>query len=412
MKINKTFRLIGFIIIVIVILAIFGGTSFYGGYKLGVKNPEEVVVKGITNISDQDITADFGTFWQAWKILKNEHLKGEEAKDRDFVYGAISGMTNSLKDPNTIFLTPDDAKKFEQDIVGSFGGIGAEIGIRNEQLMIIAPLKDSPAEKARLRSGDKIAKIDDTLTAGLSINEAIKLIRGPEGTKVVLTILRDNWENPKEITIIRQIIQIPTLDWELIEDKISYIQLYSFNENAPPLFYEAAINVLYNDSPGIILDLRNNPGGFLEIATHLAGWFLERGDEIVTEKFRSKENKVFKAQGNEAFKNMPMVILVNQGSASASEILAGALRDNRGIKLVGEKTFGKGTVQELRGLKDDSVLKITIAQWLLPSGAIIEKNGLMPDYEVKMTDEDIEAKKDPQLDKAIEVLKQQISANQ
>lgn len=398
-----------YLIIVIGIVALVGGVSFYTGYKLGVKNPQEIIVKGITNINDENIKADFGIFWQAWKILKDEHLKGAEAIDQNLVYGAISGMTDSLKDPYTNFLTPENAKKFEQDISGSFGGIGAEIGIRNEQLIVIAPLKDSPAEKAGLRSGDKIIKIDDTLTAGLNLNEAIKLIRGPEGTKVVLTILRDNWEKAKEITIVRQIIQVPTLDWKMIDDKISYIQLYSFNENAAPLFYEAAINTLYKGAKGIILDLRDNPGGFLEVAVHLAGWFLERGKEIVTEKFRNGESKVFKAAGNEAFKNMPMVILINQGSASASEILAGALRDNRGIKLIGEKTFGKGSVQELRKLKDESVLKITTAQWLLPNGAVIEKNGLMPDYEVKLTDKDIETKKDLQLEKAIEVLKTQIS---
>jgi len=415
MKAEKIIKTLAIVVFLLVTIAALAGASFYSGYKLGVKHPEEVVVKGITNISDPDVTADFSVFWQTWKILKNEQLRGGEAKDPDFVYGAISGMTSALKDPYTIFLTPEDSKKFEEDISGSFGGIGAEIGIRNDQLVIIAPLKDSPAEKAGLKSGDKILRVGETSTAGISLNEAIKLIRGPENTDVVLMILREGWERPQDITITRKIIIVPTLDWKIIEmkkgyktEKAAHIQLYSFNENVPALFYEAAIKTLYNSSRGIILDLRNNPGGFLEIAVHLAGWFLERGNEVVSERFRSGEEKVFKAEGNQALKDLPLVVLINEGSASASEILAGALRDNRGIKLVGAKTFGKGTVQELRELKDKSMLKITTAEWLLPSNAVIEKNGLVPDYEVKITEEDVNAKRDPQLERALEVLAAEI----
>lgn len=389
--------------------AILGGAAFYFGYQNGIRNPREVVIKGITNIGDEDVKADFSIFWEAWQKIRDEHIEGAKADEKKMVYGAVSGMVDSLKDPNTIFLPPDDSKKFNEDISGAFGGIGAEIGIRNEQLVIVAPLKDTPAERAGLKSGDKILKIGEKVTIGLDVNEAVKLIRGPVGEKVVLTILRADTENPKEVTIVREIIKIPTLDVEIKDGNLAHVKLHSFNENAPYEFYKAVIKAASYGAQGIILDLRNNPGGFLEVAVNIAGWFLDRGATVVAEEFKSGEKKIFRANGNGALKDVPTVILVNGGSASASEILAGALRDHLGIKLVGEKTFGKGTVQELYELRDSSALKITIAHWLLPGGQLIEKNGLMPDIEIKLTEKDIEGKKDPQLDKAIEVLRQEIA---
>ena len=387
------------ILIVIAAIAAVGGGSYYIGYQTGIKNPETLIVKGITNIGDDDVQVDFGIFWEAWKKLKEFHIKGNELADKDFVYGAINGLAGSFKDPNTIFLRADtgDAKKFEEDISGSFGGIGAEIGLQDEQLIIVAPLKKSPTERAGLKSKDKIFKIDDFDTTGIAVNEAVKKIRGPIGTKVVLNILRDTWSSPRDFSLTREEIVVPTLDWEIVENNLIYIKLHSFNEKAPLAFYDAALSAFVNRAQGMILDLRNNPGGFLEVAINLSGWFLNKGELVVTEDFRSDPDRVFRANGNSAFKALPLVILVNQGSASASEILAGALRDRRGIKLVGEKTFGKGTVQELQGLRDGSKLKITVANWILPSGQVIEKNGLPPDYEIKMIDEDIKAGRDPQL---------------
>jgi len=208
---------------------------------------------------------------------------------------------------------------------------------------------------------------------------------------------------------VREPIEIPTVDWSMKEGGIAYIQLYNFNANTDLAFYRAMVDIiLEKKAKGVILDLRNNPGGYLNVAVDLAGWFLEKGDVVAKERFADGNERSFKAGGNETLKNIPMVILINGGSASASEILAGALKYNRGIKLIGEKSFGKGTVQELQELKDDSALKITVANWLLPDDSIIEKNGLTPDIEVKLTEEDINTDKDPQLDKAIEVLKQEM----
>jgi len=240
----------------------------------------------------------------------------------------------------------------------------------------------------------------------LTIDEAVNLIRGEKGTEVILTIYRQDWENTREIKIIRGIIEIPSLKWEIKDDNIAYLQLYQFSEKANFDFREAAIEILASPCKKIILDLRNNPGGYLEVAQNIAGWFLEKEKIVVIEDFGGKqEQQIYKANGTASLAEYPIVILINQGSASASEILAGALRDNRDILLVGEKSFGKGSVQELKMLKGDSSLKVTIAKWLTPKGESITDKGLEPDVEVEITEEDYTEERDPQLDKAIEIIK-------
>ncbi len=395
----------------VVILLIAFGSIGYIGYAWGTANPETVVIKGVTNIENESgITANFSTFWQAWKLIKQEYLKGEAVKEKELMYGAIDGIVRSLGDPNTNFFPPAEAKQFEETVKGSFGGIGAEIGIKENQLIIIAPLKDSPAERAGIRSGDKIFKIDDHDTANIKIPEAVGYIRGVIGTKVKLLILHEHSEKPEEITITRETIKIPTLDYKVLDGHIGYIQLKGFNQNAESLF-SVAVQELHNKKiGGLILDLRDNPGGYLEIAVNLAGWFLPKGDVVAIQEFRGGTRNEFRAYGPNTFGNIPVVVLINQGSASASEILAGALHDNRNAKLVGIKTFGKGTVQELKPLRDGSTIKLTIAHWLTPKGTLIDKNGINPDYEVKIEEKDIKAKKDPQLEKALLIIKKEIGA--
>ena len=399
-------------VFVVLAIAVLSGTFYYGyqsGYQKGVENPKTVIVRGVTDLEKgKEEGIDFSVFWETWQMIKDKYVKADELDSQDLVYGAVRGLVGSLEDQNSVFMAPSDAKKFNEDIAGEFSGIGAEIGIRNDQLVIIAPLKGTPAEKAGLKPMDKILKIGDKSTDGLIVDEAVKLIRGLKGTTVILTVLRQNWDKPKEISIIRDTIQIPTLDWEIKDGNIAYFHLYNFYEQAPLLFYQAVVKTSLSAPRGIILDLRNNPGGYLEASVNLAGWFLEKGKIVVSEKFRSGEKEEFKSYGSGFLKNLPIVVLVNEGSASASEILAGALRDNRGVKLIGKKSFGKGTVQELQMLKDGSMVKITVAYWLLPKGHQIEKNGLIPDYEVDLTEEDIKANKDPQLEKAMEILKNEI----
>lgn len=379
------------IFLVIVILASFGGGFYFGKSQCKICPPEEI---------------DFSLFWEAWDKLQEKFANKEKFDIQEMIYGAISGMVKSLEDPYTTFLNPEDTKRFIEDVKGTFEGVGMEIGMKKGQLQVIAPLEGTPAQKAGVLAGDKIIKVDDTLTLDITLDEAVNLIRGPKGTEVTLTIYREEWGATKEIKIVRRVIEIPSLKWEIIDENIAHLKLYHFSEKASFDFREAAIEILASPCQKIILDLRNNPGGYLEVAQDVAGWFLERGQIVVIEDFgRETEQKIYKAKGNASLVEYPIVILINQGSASGSEILAGALQDNRGIKLIGEKSFGKGSVQELERLREGSSLKITVAKWLTPKGELITDKGLEPDIKIEMTEEDYEEDRDPQLNKAIEIIK-------
>lgn len=295
-----------------------------------------------------------------------------------------------------------------------------EIGIRKDVLTVVAPLKGTPADRAGIKAGDKILKIDDKITADFSVEEAVRLIRGPKNTKVKLTIVRNGGDESRVIEIMREIIKIPVADTETkrsIAQKsggnkeedlgdIFIIRLYNFSETSPERFRGALREMIEKGRSKLIIDLRNNPGGYLEAAVDMASWFLPQGEVVVAEDFGGKINKILhRSKGYYIFKSIPMVILVNQGSASASEILAGALRDYGLAKIVGERTFGKGSVQELLPLTADTSIKVTIAKWLTPKGQSISEGGLVPDIEIKPTKEEIESEQDPVLEKAIEILK-------
>ena len=403
---NKAIRWISVVFASAVLLA----SGFVVGFKVGKMVPETITVKELSGTSSgQPSAVNFGAFWQTWDAVNKNYLNAEKINSQDKVYGAISGLVGSLNDPYSVFLPPKENKKFQEDVQGNFGGIGAEIGVRKNQLLVIAPLKDTPAERAGLKAEDMILSINSTSTEGMTADDAVKLIRGPENTEVTLTIMREEWKKPEDFKITRGRIVVPTLDLTMKDGNIAYIQLYTFNSNADYLFYQAATKALAGGAKGIVLDLRNNPGGYLEVAVDLGGWFLPKGTLVVKEESRNGESESLKANGNAALAGLPVVVLINGGSASASEILAGALHDNKAAKLVGEKSFGKGTVQELIPLPDGSTIKLTIAHWVLPSGKILDNAGLDPDIEVKITDDDIKNKKDPQLDKALEVIKGEIA---
>jgi len=397
---------------ILLIAAGFGSGFYFGKLQIppspieGVINQELGKPEGV----------DFSLFWDAWRKLDEQFVNHQKLDFQKMIYGAISGMVKSFDDPYTVFFNPEQGKKFVEDVKGSFEGIGAEIGQRKGQLLIIAPLEGTPAQKAGLRPGDKIIKINEKITTDLTVDEAVNLIRGPKGTDVTLTIFRDEWVESKDITITRATIEVPSLKWELLvstgeaggkDSDIVHIKLYHFSEKASSDFKKAAAEILKSQAKKIILDLRGNPGGYLEISQDIASWFLEKGQIVAIEDFGLKsEKEEFRANGNAKFLEWPLVILINQGSASASEILAGALRDNRGVKLIGEKTFGKGSVQELAELKGGSSLKITVAKWLTPKGVSINEQGLEPDIKIEMTEKDFEEGKDSQLDKAVEVIKE------
>lgn len=395
--------------LVILVLILVTG-AYYLGYRKGSSNPQIIMVQGVTNLTkDQPQGIDFDLFWNAWQLLKDKYVGADKLSNQDLVNGAISGLVGATKDPYSVFLPPADAQQFNQNISGEFSGIGAEIGAKDNQIMVVAPLKNSPAQKSGLKAGDAILKIDDTATTGMMVDDAVKLIRGPKGTTVKLTIIRKNVLNPLMIAIVRQTIEVPTIDWEIKNGNIAYIHLYNFYDKAPYLFYQAVLKIAVNNPRGIILDLRDNPGGYLDAGINIAGWFLRPGDIVVKEQFRSGEPQVYRASGPGLFKDIPLVVLINQGSASASEILTGALRDDRGVQTVGAKSFGKGTVQELDNLKGGSLIKITIAHWLTPKGQLIDKNGIEPNYKIDLTDDDVRNGRDPQLDKALEMIKNKIS---
>jgi carboxyl-terminal processing protease len=398
-------RLAGTLLAGLLVALLMGG-GYAWGYQSGRQVPETVIVKGVTNATGT-VPVDFGTFWQAWKLIDDEYLKSSGTKAQEKVYGAVEGLVGSLGDPHSQFFPPQENNKFQEDIQGNFGGIGAELGMRKGQIVIIAPLKGTPAERIGLQAGDIILKIGTSTTDGFTIDDAVNRIRGPQGTEISLTIFRESLDAPKEYKIVRATIEVPTLDVEMKGD-VAYIQLYSFNGRADTLFAQAAAKLVNQRVKGIVLDLRNDPGGYLEVAVNIAGWLVPRGKVVVSEARKTGTPEELLAQGNGALANVPIVVLVNAGSASASEILAGALRDIRGVKLVGETSFGKGTVQQLFPLRDGSSLKLTIAHWVLPSGHILDNGGLKPDIEVKPTDDDLKNKRDPQLEKALETVRAQM----
>ena len=349
---------------------------------------------------------NFKIFWKVWDIIKNKYIDHDAVTDAKLFYGALKGTVEALEDPYSVFLNPQSSKEFSEELEGKFEGIGAEIGIRKDRLTIIAPLADSPAQKAGLKALDRVAAIDDIDTTGLALDEAVKLIRGAKGTIVTLTVQREGRAELLKIAITRDTIKIKSVAVEY-QDNIAYLKVSNFNADTTGGFLEAANDILSKSPKGIILDLRNNPGGYLDTAVEIAGYWVPEGEVVVKEEFSNPElNQEYRSAGTGQLKDFKTVVLINGGSASASEIVAGALQDFKLAAVVGETSFGKGSVQELENLSDGSSLKITIAHWLTPQGRLIEKNGIAPDVELKMTEEDYNNSRDPQLDKAKEIINQ------
>lgn len=389
---------------VLMIVMSFGAGFSYGRNSLPSQSVGQDLlglVKGDKSVNEESV--DFGTFWDVWDLLKTTYSLGP-LDEKKMVYGAISGMVDSLGDPYTVFLTPEENEELENDLKGVFGGIGAEIGFKDEYITIIAPLKDSPADKAGLRAGDRIIEVNDEDIEGLNVDEVVSLIRGEKGTTVKISIMRG--EEFQDFEIMRDTIIDKTVKWEMKEGGIIYLEINQFKDDTAQELDDQIISILSQNPKGMVLDLRNNPGGYLDVVVAVAGRFVKEGDTVVIEKSGDGKEQVYKAEGNQAFEGIPMVVLVNEGSASASEILAGALKDYKIATVVGKKTFGKGLVQGISGLEDGSALKVTVAEWMTPSGSNINQTGIAPDVEIGYTMEDYQADRDPQLDKALELLKQ------
>ena len=401
---NKIFKKISYVIISLVIVSGLLGLGIYLGYS---HRPEIEKIANVINKNPQvETSADFSAFWKVWNTLNEKSIYAKKVGDQDRVWGAISGLASSLGDPYTVFFPPKENKSFNEQILGSFEGIGAEIGIKDGVLTVIAPLKDSPSWKAGLIAGDKIIKINNVTTNDMTIDKAVELIHGPKGTTVTLNILRTGESKTRDIIITRDKIQTPTVDTELRPDGIFVIKFYSFSENSDNLFKASLVKFIDSKSNKLILDMRGNPGGYLDSAVNIGSWFIDEGKIILSEDSGNGSNpKIYRSHGPRLFNDkLSFVVLVDGGSASAAEILAGALKEHGIATLVGEKTFGKGSVQELVKITEDTSLKVTIANWLTPNGVSISLKGIEPDVVVPFTIKDFEAKKDPQMDKAVEIL--------
>ena len=387
--------------------------AFGVGMYTGINERVSGLVSAQTLSGVQPSGVDFSKFWQAWALLNKNFVETQSSStaptDQEKLYGAIKGLTESYGDPYTVFLAPVEAQQFNEAIAGSFSGVGMEMGNKDGKITVIAPLKGSPAERAGILSGDTVIMVDATSTQGLSVDDAVKLIRGPKGTTVKLTLERASTTQPIVVSIVRDTINVPTIDGSS-KNGVYTIALYSFTQNSAELFRGELRKFVQSGDKKLILDLRGNPGGYLEAAVQMASFFLPIGQTIVTEDYKGKQtNSVHRSLGYNVFagKGVKMAILVNQGSASASEILAGALQQNGVATVVGMPTFGKGSVQQLLQLGGGAEIKITVARWLTPNGSSISDGGLQPDIKAERTAEDFQANKDPQMDAALKWLKSQ-----
>jgi len=396
---NKTKKILGIIGIVVII---FGAYGFGWAVGRGDITIGQNFIPKVINLGSSPKEIDFSLFWNTWDLIEQKYAGNIDYQK--MLYGAISGMVNSLGDPYTSFMTPNEAANFSDELKGVFEGIGAEIGMKNNKLTVIAPLENSPAKKAGLLSGDQILKINDQSTEGMSLSDAVNKIRGPKGTEVTLIINREGFSQPKEYKLTREKIEVKDVTWEMKDDNIAYIKIRSFGENSSSEFKDIVPEILTKNPKGIIVDLRDNPGGYLDSSVEISSKFIHNG-VIVFEQNKNGNKKPYNATGDSQLSGFKMIVLVNKGSASASEIMAGAIKDHNRGQLVGETTYGKGSVQEVEELKGGSDLRITIAHWLTPDGNSIDGKGITPDIEVKMIENDYNANRDPQLDKALELLK-------
>ncbi len=407
-------RFFGLAIVVVII----GGGGFMTGLIYGQKaelarrlaDPQAVLLGKLSGLYQQDKQGrlssdiDFSLFWQTWDLIKANYVDQDKLTDKQMFYGALSGLVGSVGDPYTVFMNPEESKLFNEDLTGTFSGIGAEVGLRNDVVTIIAPLAGTPAERAGLRSGDKVYAIDKQSTVGLTVDEAVKKIRGDKGTTVTLTIAR-NGDKLRDISITRDTIIVKSVVTNYDQASGLYtITVSNFNADTEPLFQVAIQDIEHKKPRGLILDLRNNPGGYLDAAVAIASFWISDG-VIVSEQFSNQSaTQPQHARGLAPLAGLPTVVLINQGSASASEIVAGALMDHQQATTIGKTTYGKGSVQVVRDLPDGSMVKITTAKWLTPNGTSINDKGIEPNIEVELTENDFNKNIDPQMVKARQFL--------
>jgi carboxyl-terminal processing protease len=396
--------------VLIIFSAIFFSAIFFiVGFSIGKNQQKTEVSFDLATIENKNGNeeVDFTLFWDVWDLVKDKYVDHDSLKAQDMIDGAINGMLSATGDPYTMFLNEEKFAELTEDLNGNFEGIGAEIGIKDNILTVITPLEESPAQQAGLRAGDKIIEIEGESSAEMTIEEAVKKMRGPKGTELHLKIFRINDEDTEteDVTVIRDTIHIDSVRVDFLENDIAHIKLMQFGEDTIKEFNKIISKIKQNKTKGIILDVRNDPGGILQTAVVISSKFLPSNTVVVMEEDAQDKRTKLYTTGAHPFVDIPLVVLINEGSASASEILAGALRDNRDdITIVGQQSFGKGSVQELIPTSSLTAAKITVAKWLTPNGEQINEKGIAPDVEVEYTSDDYEKEIDPQLDKAIEIV--------
>lgn len=406
MKAKQPNKITNFILSLAIFVIIFGV-----GYKMGEYKTSSLLPQTQNASQNYLKNSDFSLFWETLNNIQQKYVDKSKIDQKKMYYDAIKGMVSSLDDPYTFFLTPDENKATKNDLQGLFEGIGAQLGLKDNRIIIVAPLKDSPAEKAGVRAGDYINAVDGQPTKSWPLTQAVSKIRGPKGTKVKLTLERDSKEF--DVTIIRDQITVSSVDLKF-EKNVAYLKLNQFGENTNSEWDKAVLQIQNEwknkKIKGMVLDVRDNPGGYLESAVYLASDFLSKGDLIVKQESTNPgELRDYSAESDGRLKGIPVVVLINKGSASASEILAGALRDHKIALLIGEKSFGKGSVQEALDLSQGAGLHVTVAKWILPNGDWINGKGINPDIPVTLQIKDgntITDDTDQQLQRAFqEILK-------
>lgn len=410
---SRPVRVTLFVVIAILLV----GVSFTGGIFTGMHLPSNLKLPGSLSLGTSsqgqstpgasatpvDTQTLFKPFWQAWDLVHQEYVD-KPLDDQKLMHGAISGMLSSLGDPNTAYMDPVEYQQANVPLEGSYEGIGAWVDTTGDLMTIISAMPGSPAEKAGLKSGDKIIAVDKENMVGKDPTLTLRKVLGPAGTTVVLTIQREGTAEPFDVSIVREKIVIPLVTHKMLDNNIAYLQIMQFGGDTENDVRAALKDLLKNNPKGLILDLRNNPGGYLDSAIGIVSQFIPDG-VVMVEDHGNGQKTTFDARPGGIATKIPLVVLVNEGSASASEITAGAIQDRGRGQLVGVTTYGKGTVQSWSPLmNNEGAIKVTIARWLTPNGRQINHVGLTPDVEVKMTADDVKANRDPQLDKAIEIL--------
>jgi carboxyl-terminal processing protease len=393
---QRTFPGVTNIVITTIVAMLAFGMAFVSGYLFGRSEPAngplaflDILQPSTARATEERVlTSDeqqrFKVFWETWQIVERDFYDKTQVDHQKLIYGAIKGMVDAVGDPYTVYQTPAQREVSDTDLRGSFDGIGIQVDMKDNRLTVVAPIEGSPAEAAGFRPGDVVLEVDGKSLSGKTLNDTVGLIRGQRGTPVTLTVLRQGTNDPIQITVVRAEIKLKSVRVRMLDDQVGYVRISSFSASTGTEMANAVKNLIDQQARAIVVDLRNNPGGYLSTSVEASAQFVDPGTVVLYQQSGNGDRKTYRTEGGGTASQLPLAVLVNKGSASASEIMAGALRDNGRAFLVGEKTFGKGTVQNVHELSDKSGLRVTTAQWLTPAEKPIQGVGILPDQVVEL----------------------------